>query len=281
MAENARVRAFVAALEPPATEPDPAALDRIVDDAHGAWPEIHVADDVFLAFVAPRSADGLDRVLAADLYLACACGAGDAQALRAFEDHYLASIDPALAQAGLYADLYDEVKQRLRIKLFTASGDHPPRILDYMGRGNLRGWLRVTAVREALNTMRGDRRSLADTLSGVPLVAGDDPELAHLKARYRDEFRKAIAEAAAALEPRERNLLRQYYLDGFTYDALGRMYRAHLATVARWIEKARANLLTETRRVLVAQMNIPRDQVDSILRLIESQLEVSAADLLE
>lgn len=284
MIETARVRAFVAGLEesPRAAAEQraslPDELDRFVDAARAAWPDIALPEDALLEFTAARvsSLDALERMPAADLYLACACGRADPIALRAFENHFIGAIDPALASAGLYPDLFDEVKQRLRIKLFT----QPPRILDYLGRGNLRAWLRVIAVREALDTMRSDRRGLTNDVSDVPLVSSD-PELVHLKRRYRLEFKQAISEAAAALEPRERNLLRQYYLDGFTCDALARMYRVHLATVARWIDKARTGLLAETRRVLVTKMNIPRAQIDSILRLIESQLEVSARDLLE
>lgn len=259
-----------------------APLDRFVELARAAWPEIALDDDAFLAFVAQRVtgsiATTLEQMPAADLYLACACSRNDPAALRAFED-LLGAIDPALAHMGLFADLFDEVKQRLRIKLFLVAHDHAPRILDYMGRGNLRGWLRVIAVREALNTMRADRRALANDLSDVPLTA-PDPALEHLKARYRHEFQQAIAEGAKRLEPRERNLLRQYYLDAFTFEVLARMYRVHLATVARWVEKARTALLGETRRVLVTQMNVPRDELDSILRLIESQLEISARDLI-
>jgi RNA polymerase sigma-70 factor, ECF subfamily len=286
MVDNARVSAFVAGLEPALaggdhTELGPA-IDHVIDRARAEWPAIAVDEDAFLAFVAHRVSGSIESALqqlpVADLYLACACSRSDPAALRAFEE-LLGGVDPALAQVGLFADLYDEVKQRLRIKLFMTSHDHAPRILDYLGRGSLRGWLRVVAVREALNAMRSDRRALADSLSGVPLAVAD-PELEHLKARYRVEFQRAISEGAKQLEPRERNLLRQYYLDGFTYDALARMYRVHLATVARWIEKARTALLASTRRVLITEMNVPRDELDSILRLIESQLEVSARDLI-
>jgi RNA polymerase sigma-70 factor (ECF subfamily) len=289
MTANARVRSFLDALEPGARATAErsagfaAALDRVVEAARAAWPDIALDDATFLAHLAERAgeptADSLVRLPAADLYLACACARGIPVALRAFDDQFVGAIDPALRHAGLFPDLFDEVKQRLRIKLFTSADGHAPRILDYLGRGNLRGWLRIVAVREALNTLRGDKRALAGGLSEVPLVT-DDPVLDHLKTRYRGEFRDAIAEAAGTLEPRERNLLRQYYLDGLTYDVLARMYRVHLATVARWVDKAREALLASTRRVLVTRMNIPRDELDSILRLIESQLEVSARDLL-
>ncbi len=287
MVANARVRSFVAALEPDtAAELPPgldAAIDRVIETARAAWPGIELDDDVFLAFVAERTHGpvlaALERLPAADLYLVCACARHDPAALRAFDASFVGEVEPALRQSGLFPDLVDEVKQRLRIKLLMATDGHPPRILDYMGRGGLHGWLRVIAVREGLNAMRADRRALAANLSDVPLVSGD-PALEHVKARYRVEFRQAIAEAAATLEPRERNVLRQYYLDGFTFEALAGMYRVHLATVARWVEKAREALFSATRRVLVTRMNIPRDDIDSVLRLIESQLEVSARDLL-
>lgn len=59
------------------------------------------------------------------------------------------------------------------------------------------------------------------------------------------------------------------------------MYRVHLATVARWVDKARETLLENSRSILMAQLRVDLSEVESILRLIESQLEVSAVNLLE
>ena len=42
------------------------------------------------------------------------------------------------------------------------------------------------------------------------------------------------AEAFAALESRERNLLRYALGDGLSVDAIGTLYRVHRATAARW-----------------------------------------------
>lgn len=287
MAELARVGWFVAAFDRSVAAADhPAladALDRMIETARAAWPGFTIDDREFVAFVAARVPDGLvvpaiDNLPAADLWLAYGCLRGHPAALRAFEDHAMIAVEPALARAGFARDTIDEVKQRLRVKLFTAA-DREPRIVDYLGRGGLRAWLRVVAMREALNLVRKQQPASLDDLSAIPL-ASDDPELEHIKARYRGEFRSAIASAATTLEPRARTLLRQYYLDQTTLAALAKIYGVHLATVARWIEHARSELLAATRRAFIRDAKIPHHDLDSVLRLIESQLEVSAGALL-
>lgn len=289
MSAGARLHWFVDALDPTIdrsvdrTAPDlDTVLAYLVDTARAAWPAIALDEQTFVRFVAERTTTlaTLSRMPVADLYLACACSLGDSAALRAFETRHASDYDLALARLHLSASLADEVKQRVRVKLFTAANGRP-RIVEYTGRGELRGWLRVTAAREALNMLRATRREVEDDDALVDLADGADPALDHMKAKYRTEFRRAVREAMENLTPRERNLLRQYYLDGLTFEKLATMYRVHLATVARWVDKARETLLENSRSILMAQLRVDLSEVESILRLIESQLEVSAVNLLE
>ena len=57
-------------------------------------------------------------------------------------------------------------------------------------------------------------------------------------------------------------------------------FRAHRATVARWIAAAREQLLNDTRSQIRAQLDVGPDTVDSILRGVESSLEISVTRLL-
>ncbi len=103
----------------------------------------------------------------------------------------------------------EEVTQRLREKLFVASDRSRPRIEEYLGRGSLDGWLRVVAVRQALDLDDAEKRhqpapsAPAEEAFGVTA----DPELAYLKERYLPHFRDAFARAMARLKAEERNLL--------------------------------------------------------------------------
>lgn len=257
---------------------------RILAAGRTAWPEIAIADDVVAKHVAGRAPEdaGLPQH-DADVFLAIALAAGDPAALRAFEDKLVPHVDQALRRLRLPANTKDEVRQTVRFDLLV--GDGAPKIADYAGRGELAGWLRVTATRKALTLLRKTNReeSLDDMLLDHwpgPDVAGANPGKDHLRQTYTAELKRAIHEAFAALEVRQRNLLRQHILDELTIDDLARLYRAHRATCARWLADARAELGKNTRKRLIASLKIDRDEVDSLLRFLDSDIELSISRIL-
>jgi RNA polymerase sigma-70 factor, ECF subfamily len=251
-----------------------------------AWPSFGVDDAEFVASLLARlpadvTADEAAGLHVEDLYLAFACAAGDAAALAAFDREFLGGIAGALRAAGLTADAIDEVKQELRHKLLVAQ-DGPPRIAEYSGRAELRLWLRTAAVRMSIDLRRRDRRNVptdVEELDELPDLT-DDPELLHLKARYRDELRAAVGEAMQQLEPRERLLLKYHYVDKLGIEKLGDVFGVHRATTARWLNAARDALALKTVRLLVARLGVVTAEVRSIARLVESQLDISVARLL-
>jgi DNA-directed RNA polymerase specialized sigma24 family protein len=74
--------------------------------------------------------------------------------IAALDAHYLAGLDPALRRLDLPAPVIDDVKQDVRQRLLVADGARPPRIADFTGAGNLRGWLRVVAINAARQLLR-------------------------------------------------------------------------------------------------------------------------------
>src|SRR5262249_4210651 len=152
-------------------------LSEIMRAARAAWPGIVVADDEFVAYLAARLPAGDDAVAALgalrtnDLFLACACARGDAAALRAMESGPLGEVAAAVARSGLRGVPIEDVMQTVRRVLFVASADAPPRIADYRGTGDLRSWLRITAVRAALKLLRKERHEVAvddEVLAALP-----------------------------------------------------------------------------------------------------------------
>jgi len=160
----------------------------------------------------------------------------------------------------------------------------PPKIGDYSGRGDLGGWVRVVAMRVALNLARGKTREveleesdrLADGAAG-----SDDAELGLLKKLYQAEFREAFQQALTGLPVRDRNMLRQHYIDGLTLEQIGAVYQVHRVTMVRRMTETRKELATETRRRLKAKLRVSRGELDSIMRLLQSQLDVSIRAYLE
>lgn len=53
------------------------------------------------------------------------------------------------------------------------------------------------------------------------------------------------------------------------------MYNGDRSTIARWIARARTDILTHTRRTLAAEASIPTDHFDSFVDLLRSNFDLS------
>lgn len=252
-------------------------IERIVATARARFPKITQAPDAFVAHVADKLGDdaaALDRLLAADLFLAWACAAGDAGAIAALEAEYLPAVDVALARVGVPAAERDEAKQRVRDAVLVAPAGVAPKIAGYSGRGDLRAWLSVVAVRAARRSGKKRSRETGDeALARLPSLG--DPELAYFEQHYRAEFKDAFATAMTALSRKERNVLRQSAIDGLSIDQLAAIYHVHRSTVARMVVRARETLLAEVRKILGERLELDESELESLERLVQSKLEVS------
>jgi RNA polymerase sigma-70 factor (ECF subfamily) len=257
-------------------------LRDILEEARAAWPEIELDPEDFLPYLAERlPADAeaeraLLEIRAADLYLACACVRGLERAMQAFETQCYPEIHAALLRRDPSGQLED-IKQTLYQKLFLGDEEHRPKIGQYAGRGDLRSWVCVTAVREAIDLLRKLKHEQPlDDSALVELTSPDeDQELHYLKRLYREEFKVAFQQALGALSARERTVLRYNLLDGLNIDQIGAIYNVHRATVARWIAAAREGLLAKTREVLMERLRVDQTEFESIMRLIQSHFDVS------
>lgn len=228
--------------------------------------------------------EALDQLRAADLYLACACAQGDDRALTLFDAEFGRDIDLAIARSGNVNLTKEEFRQALRNKLFVTREGRPPKIADYAGRGDLRSWVRVTALRMIVDIVRQRNAGKeipveADMLGAMPAPA-DDPELDYIQKVYKSQFKDALQDAFGRLTPRERNLLRQQVIHGLNIDQVGAIYRVHRTTAFRWIEKARKSLLRETRAALMARLKVGSGEFLSIMRVVQGDLDVSVRRLL-
>lgn len=264
-----------------------ARLEALWAQAGAPWPGVTLAPADFAAVLAAKVGDDdpllrLDDLHVADLFLATACAGGDTPAIAHFEATLRPTISAALRRLRIGADAVEELEQALREQLFVSA---PPRgeplIASYSGRGQLRNWLRIIAVRTAGKFLDKGRREvqMTESMLGELGPASADPELEHLKQTYRGEFRRAFEQALASLSSRDRVLLGHTYVDRLTIDEIGTIYSVHRATAARRVARAREALLTRTRQTLMQQVKIDRSEYDSIMRLIESQLPVSFSQL--
>jgi RNA polymerase sigma-70 factor (ECF subfamily) len=263
-------------------------LGRGLSSARAAWPGVELDGARFAAHLARHlpadsPAEAVEQLHLADLYLACACAEGLPLAHAAFEARVLPEVHVAVSRLKLPPSSMDEVRQLVRQKMLVPGPDTPARLAAYPGTGPLSGWVRAAALWIALDLQRQRSHqdvSMEDSTLSLLVDPGDDPELVYLKTTYRAEFNTAFTQALANLSPRERNTLRLKYLDGLSIDQLGALYGVHRATAARWVVAAQQALLEETRRLLTERLRLTGSQLDSVLRLISSQLDVSLSRLL-
>src|SRR6187551_977339 len=116
-----------------------------------AYPAIALSREVFIMFANARAETwkgNPDR--ATDMYLACACVEKIPAAVAEFLAVFGARIPLYLGKLARNADLVAEVRQILVTRCVIGDANKPPALMAYSATGSLEGWLRATAVREAL-----------------------------------------------------------------------------------------------------------------------------------
>jgi RNA polymerase sigma-70 factor, ECF subfamily len=254
-------------------------LAALVARARRAWPELLLDDARFAAYLAARR-DGDDAPHVEDLYLACACVDGLPRALATFDERHLSTVPRYVLRVDRSPAFADEVRQRLRERLFLGSDGERPRLASYSGRGPLATWVKVAAIRLALNLRRSDRADVSLDSGDEPMIVGD-AEMLLLRRRFASDFRAAFAAAVAALSVEERQLLRLHFLDALSLGEIAALHAVDKSTVSRRLHGARAALFAETERVLRVRLKLGGHEVASMIRLIRSQFgDVSVARLL-
>lgn len=249
------------------------------------WPAITLARERFANELARRLGSDLTPANVAklhhDIYLAIACADADAAAVAACEK--LCALEVELAGSRLRATptQIDDLRSELRRLMFTGEDGRTAALLAFTGRGDLRGYARVIAARTLARRMRQDRKEveLGDDMLDV-LPPHIDPEVAYLREHYRTEVDAVFRAAIATLPDRSRAVLRYHLLDGWSIDEIGALYHVHRATAARWLTSAREELGGQIRAALAQRLAISESQVDSIVALVTSRIEISLDRLL-
>ena len=247
------------------------AIDELYRDGQRAWPDVELDRNAFAhhcesigALTEP--ADALDG---AGLYLCCACARGDVGAAQAFERHCFTTAHTAISRVRSEHDFRDEALQVFRERMLVGP---PPRVLSYRGRGQLQAWVRVAAQRVALDLCRARKLpsltelELNDSLASAPV----GPELNLLRERYLPELRECLRRAVSSLSPQERNVLRMHVIGQCSIDDIGRAYRVHRATAARWLERIRTGIHERVRARMGTRLS--PSEFDSLARELGAEL---------
>ncbi len=244
--------------------------------ARTRWPGISIDDEVFVQNVLDRAPDEIPPFLA-DLALAAACLRGDGAAIRYFTGEMFDRVERVLGRLGLTSADADDVKQDVRTKLLL--GDSA-KLAQYQGTGPLAQWVASVAGREALGAMR--KRKPSDALADEDelLDAADDPALRTLKNLHGAEFKQAFQAAVADLEPRDRAILRAMIVDDRNVNEIAAVYGIHRVTASRWVSEIRQALLKGTRARLRTKLSLDDSSLESAIRMIDSNLDMSLYRLL-
>jgi len=187
-----------------------------------------------------------------DLALAAACALG----LNPAWEHFVREFRPILlrvAGKGQPADRARDVADLMYADLYGLDERHGRRrsLFDYYhGRSSLAGWLRAVVAQRIVDRVRESRRfdplPEDDSTAGGKSVAEPDVD----RARYLGMVRRALAEAIAGLEAKERLRLSLYYARDMTLKAIGRVLGESEATASRKLERTRRTLRQAVERRL-------------------------------
>jgi len=265
------------------TEDLEAELAAAIERVGQTWPGARIDSAQFARELGLRAApevspiEALRALRAEDSYLAFACSSGDPAALAHYERAFVPRLRPTLARMGLTPSEIDETLQVMREELFVARAGERPRITNYAGRGELRGWLRAVAARTGLRLVR---RPIESSPLGESVASPvRDPELECLRQTYGQAFREGLREALAALSIEDRLLLKRRFAHGLSCEELGTVYGVHRSTAARRVEDARGRLVDALRGAVMQRLHMGRAEFSSLLPLLQSELSLSLSSV--
>jgi RNA polymerase sigma-70 factor (ECF subfamily) len=255
---------------------EPLSSDGAYEIGRSAWPAIHLPRPAFIAFAEARASTWKGNAeRAADLYLACACIERVPAAIAEFLSTFGERIPLYLKRLARNADMVAEVRQVLITRCIVGDGEHPPALAGYSATGSLEGWLRATAVREALALNKQSDRNTGDVEEALEAqVPWVDREISLFKQIYREPVSRAFATACSRLQAQDRALLRLHYVDGVTTASLAIMYSISRATLIRRLAVAREALVGGVKAELRAAAGVADQDFDSVLRLVHSQIDL-------
>jgi RNA polymerase sigma-70 factor, ECF subfamily len=218
-----------------------------------------------------------------ELALSRGCAKGNEHAWEVFLTRYRASLyssayliarnDAAGRELAdsLYAELYG---------LEERAGERRSKLLYYMGRGSLEGWLRTVLAQEWINSKRRTRRevSLEEQLDGGGQFEAPTPSAAPASTAPTSQ---AIAAGLAELSSEDRFLLAAYYLDGRTLAQIALVMRVHESTISRKLDRLVQSLRKDLRKRLIASGMSPRGADETLAEVDVRDLEVEVRENLK
>lgn len=248
------------------------------DSARLSWPEVDVPLQCFEKHLESVGCSLLSRVDLSPLYLCAGCMLSLQPAFRALESVHFPALRSSISRLVQQPSVIDDVLQDVRLRLLVGS---TPKIATYRGTGPFMGWLRVIAVRSALDYQRSEavRRRRAMKLRnfvqcevGGYVAARSAPEDAATLDEATGICQELLQRVLLGLSPEDRQLLQNYFVHRMSIDDLGKIYGINRSTAARRV----ARTVDYVRRRLNAALEIEfkgltrSERTAFVLRLFEN-----------
>ena len=263
-----------------------AAIEQAYRAGRHAFPHIELPASSLADFAATRAEHvgiwGSDPQRGADLYLVAACLAQVPAAIAEFIERFGSQVPKYIGRIARDPDLVSEVRQIIVTRCLVAEPDRPAALSSYSGAGSLEGWVRATAVREALALSKRTNRE-TDGFESVleTQMAWADHEISLFKKVYSAPVSQAFATACTQLPSEQRALLRLHFAQGVTTAQLATMYGISRATLVRRLTEAREALVARVKSNLKASMGVEDRDFLSVVKLVNSQIDLRLSMVLK
>jgi RNA polymerase sigma-70 factor (ECF subfamily) len=263
-----------------------AAIEQAYQAGRQAFPHIDLDASRFAEFATSRAEHveiwGADAQRGADLYLVAACLAQLPAAIAEFIERFGSQVPRYVARVARDPDLVSEVRQIIVTRCLVGEADRPAALNSYSGAGSLEGWVRATAVREALAlSKRADRETNRFETILETQMAWADQEISLIKKVYSAPVSAAFATACAQLPSEQRALLRLHFAQGVTTAQLATMYGISRATLVRRLTEAREALVALVKSNLKASIGVADGDFLSVVKLVNSQIDLRLSMVLK
>ncbi|MGE0791032.1 MAG: sigma-70 family RNA polymerase sigma factor [Sandaracinaceae bacterium] len=275
-------RAYLDAVGVPGSPDLHAHLEAAWDQACATWASLAVEPERFAAHLVrcgltdPAQLPASDM---SDLYLACACLARVPGAAEALEASVMRDVPPAVARVRRGAEFTEEVLSELRIELLVGVRDKPPALERYRGRGPLRSFVLVMAMRRAVDrtrdpNLRRDQNAARDRNEEIPFD-GTGADRQQIRRELKAPVERALKDALARLDPDMQEILRLHFVEGVSAQEIAKRRGVHRSTATRWINEAREAVFKDVQARLTSELQLAPGEFDSFARAFADGLDLT------
>lgn len=228
-----------------------------------------------------------------DLYLGLGCLRGNERAWWEFDRQHRSFIERQTRQLVSSDTDADEVIDAVSVELFgtkIVDGIRQSKLRTYMGRGTLRGWLRVIIMHAAADLHRmakveapvEDLAAASDTFAAQSLWTAEESAVTSIvREKYRSATAAALDEALSGLDNHETLLLLYYHVEGLKLREIAniveqprslirrcferrtsRQSRVHESTIMRWLDKVYKKILDRFGAELASKHGLKPEEIE-------------------